>query len=1034
MLFRRGYLVRYVTHYDSNDHPVEDIDDANYYIERDAIPMIPVPPTTPGIVDNISRSQAAKFYKPGKHFTTSAVAHTLGLNATDQQTPFFNPAHTDAQGLLITQPYKQIMDKAIAAQIRLNEKQNNPNIKLYDADHSGEQVVNGSGGCPTKMGEHAPAPNHDNKGDAFIQIPLNQESCGPITLPRNNCGANKGLREQMCEDKRIFLYFWDEWKLFGKEQYTEDHVSAMARKDAERHDGKSTICRFVDTMYCSSFAYGSDNRKDVSTEFKNYSSAVRKHIWYRCNNHCKLTCRPFFADKDYTLIKTREKDPDFLYTQLVFHSTTREGVYFNLPFGNAEKLFELPTEEAMATEEEVDDDESSTDDDDTINDSSDNRDTTNEKSTTLDVATGVGNARHNCFCVTSLLQMVADQDHLLRKYVVKNDDESGIHDATVCEDGPTNPETAHNYVTQTQDNLDDCSWNDSCDDDSQDQDICNSDILPSQRNSNDNMHVEEQIGDGIEGVSDIQEEDDFHQSDIEDEDGFGSDIEEEEGYNSDEEYDELMQQDADEMDPGVTDKVKETLEAAKQATTNDPTSVSNFNNAILADFEKTIGASMRLGAKGKKKGTTMNLEELAAVVKFCQAAGAYRYNRLGDCLVEVKDDVTGENVLPASPLMVDSLGVALRVNPHPMANRALDAVSIALRREAIRMKWILPGKKVRNLDPGEDNDMKILGDAMFAGIALRFSGRVSRFALFSAQENNKNNTFLPKGGADLEFFLQFVAASTKPCPRRKHVHSMSAWLSRQHLESIPKHIRNSHAMFSLFLKKTAEGKDKMVNAMQSVMERRHDEYDTRDLAVRELKEMLEQFVGNSTKGNLHFMAQQVVSDMENIFGNLFGDVRSATVVGGHAGTLGYTCMVWKKKKDCKETFPQMLDKIIDYVQGENMTDDELLILGYYRDDSNGMEPIVRNMVNDLCFSATDAEHWLCKGWIIIKKTFNHYRNSKYPTPLEPHLHPIKWPSVQIAHDIMSDETIDSIMERIVSMYEELTEFHNLMLPDLFVVE
>jgi hypothetical protein len=69
-------------------------------------------------------------------------------------------------------------------------------------------------------------------------------------------------------------------------------------------------------------------------------------------------------------------------------------------------------------------------------------------------------------------------------------------------------------------------------------------------------------------------------------------------------------------------------------------------------------------------------------------------------------------------------------------------------------------------------------------------------------------------------------------------------------------------------------------------------------------------------------------------------------------------------------------------------------------------------VNDLPFSYVDAEHFLCKGWILVKKTFGSYRNSKYPNSLEAHLHPIKWPDDPKVEYIATDEDISKIMQMI----------------------
>jgi hypothetical protein len=46
-----------------------------------------------------------------------------------------------------------------------------------------------------------------------------------------------------------------------------------------------------------------------------------------------------------------------------------------------------------------------------------------------------------------------------------------------------------------------------------------------------------------------------------------------------------------------------------------------------------------------------------------------------------------------------------------------------------------------------------------------------------------------------------------------------------------------------------------------------------------------------------------------------------------------------------------------------------------------------NIVNTRPFCAVDAEHFLCKSWIIAKLTFGHNQGSKYPLQGNHYAHP-----------------------------------------------
>ena len=110
----------------------------------------------------------------------------------------------------------------------------------------------------------------------------------------------------------------------------------------------------------------------------------------------------------------------------------------------------------------------------------------------------------------------------------------------------------------------------------------------------------------------------------------------------------------------------------------------------------------------------------------------------------------------AAPLMVESLGVALRVNSHPMANRAMDVIPVTIRGEANRREWLGPNDKTRSLQHQNQDDMDVLADAVFAITTLRFTGRVSRYGVFYNSKENTTGCFLPTGVKDLEGFLAFL--------------------------------------------------------------------------------------------------------------------------------------------------------------------------------------------------------------------------------------------------------------------------------------
>ena len=89
------------------------------------------------------------------------------------------------------------------------------------------------------------------------------------------------------------------------------------------------------------------------------------------------------------------------------------------------------------------------------------------------------------------------------------------------------------------------------------------------------------------------------------------------------------------------------------------------------------------------------------------------------------------------------------------------------------------------------------------------------------------------------------------------------------------------------------------------------------------------------------------------------------VVAGHGGQLGF--LMLKNNLGGPHVLSQALQQVIDYVKND-VNSDWLELVGFQRDEE-------KNTMNDLPFNATDAEHFLCKGWLDAKLTLGHYRNA-----------------------------------------------------------
>jgi hypothetical protein len=415
------------------------------------------------------------------------------------------------------------------------------------------------------------------------------------------------------------------------------------------------------------------------------------------------------------------------------------------------------------------------------------------------------------------------------------------------------------------------------------------------------------------------------------------------------------------------------------------------------DFTKTI--TIDSGDSAKQKGTKVTLDDVCKANIFVSAAAAFWYKREGNCLVTI--NTNGRDKICSAPLDISELGMVLRLNAHPSCNRLLDPIPLAFRKHAKNKEWIPGSGKLKLYSMLLTANRHQLCDGMIGVTILHFTGRVRRFADFHlAQEDG----FMLPGinMNEINQFLEYMASTMVIKSGRSP--STTEWQSKQHIESIPKNLKKFVA-FSSFVRAVAS---KLFNFVESLYKKKL--LSSRGLGRQEVMIELTSFSkgcisGGPVKGNLEFLSHQILADIESAFGRVFGEITAESIVAGHAGNLGYVMSNWYKPKNEQQDLPETLKTIVGIVSDpDKFSNIEIMVLGYKRRECDG---VVINPATGHPFSCVNSEHFLCKGWIVIKKTFNHYRNSKYPTPLEPHLHPIKMPDTLQGRTYFSDHYLET---------------------------
>jgi hypothetical protein len=190
--------------------------------------------------------------------------------------------------------------------------------------------------------------------------------------------------------------------------------------------------------------------------------------------------------------------------------------------------------------------------------------------------------------------------------------------------------------------------------------------------------------------------------------------------------------------------------------------------------------------------------------------------------------------------------------------------------------------------------------------------------------------------------------------------------------------------------------------------------------IDHIQQLLTDAINSATlkdAGNINWMASMVVADMEEFFDNPFGSVDCFSVFVGSGSKNGFD-MVSSKKEGAKTAFSDVLDEIVSHVRTGVTDPNYLTCMGYAFTNSD-----VVNMVNGRPFNVVDAEHFLCKAWIMAKYTMCPYRNyKKHPNQCNAFTHPSR-----TLHQL-KDQLTDAIMAEIKNAFAKIANKEDCVLP------
>jgi hypothetical protein len=413
------------------------------------------------------------------------------------------------------------------------------------------------------------------------------------------------------------------------------------------------------------------------------------------------------------------------------------------------------------------------------------------------------------------------------------------------------------------------------------------------------------------------------------------------------------------------------------------------------------------------EGTSISVPDLVYGCLYISAACAMRYNKKGLC--------HDKGTTYVAPLKELQLGTCLRVKPIPSPNRTLDVVLCYLRSAFEDHAEILPSILAKKRCHISDISLQTLSDMLFQIILLRFTGRIYCFEqyhewnsaiAFGEERCSRRIPFRE----DCPHFLEFVRVHMM----QHKTTTLEAWVSKQHDGQIAADLKKNYEQFGTFLKTVSTIIEETVNTMRRTVASNPDAKGNRLRCTAILQKMIERAMESSAVhnyGGVKWMAYISVCDLEEFVLEPFGPIDSSMIPIGVYSQRGHEMV--KRGSNNSLTYQNCLDQIVSYVH-HKISDKHLQVLGYER---NGDD--ILNVVNARLFSAVDAEHFLCKAWIITKLTFGSSNLSDYPHLCSAHTHPS--PVLHAIDNAMIGQAMVSIEDAFYSCNSNST--HALKLPE-----
>jgi hypothetical protein len=397
---------------------------------------------------------------------------------------------------------------------------------------------------------------------------------------------------------------------------------------------------------------------------------------------------------------------------------------------------------------------------------------------------------------------------------------------------------------------------------------------------------------------------------------------------------------------------------------------------------------------------------------FISCATAMRYMKL--CIYH--DSTTG--MTSCGPLPASChLSTIYRAHPFPFPVRTYDVMPLTLR-SCAKSLGVIPREY-----GAPRCRQKISSDIFFMSILNRLTGRTGVYSSFREH-----------------FYERHEVASIPIIPRRKEIKAFLKYVddngahrqlfSHQHLGSLPVDLTRHFTLFSSLVQELSESCDSVLDQLQNATFTR----------MQVVKNLGDYFLNAFEKYRNHlservmsrdkpdFLAHQVVSDLEEIYFQPFGDCDSCSVVFGYGAKQGASMCREIFSSSCHNELIEVNGKTKDAIlldvilhqlhkyiaSDQSQSANSTVVLGCKVDKSQ----LVTVALNDRPLCPVDAEHFLCKLYIAISKTLSVRSSSKTPVSCKPGLHPVCFLQSEPHWD---DEHVRTIMMDIIESFDQATK-------------